>query len=329
MQRVAVIGTGTMGRVHAEAYVRMPNAELVAVCDTSHDAAEQLAAEHSVAAFTSMKSLLAGVEIDVVDICTPTHTHLEYIKAAAAAGKNICCEKPLARTTGQALEAVRVCEEAGIVLFVAQVLRWFPEFRKLHDMIEAGAVGKPVVVRTSRCSAYPRGTDDWFADMKRSGGVALDMIIHDYDWLRWCFGKVRRVYARGLYEANIPLTDYALVTLRFEGGVIAHVEGNWARPGGFIAAVEVAGTEGLLSFSNTESVPLTIELKAKGEATAGVTVPESPTNVNPHYLELEHFIDCLEEGRKPDVGPEDGLEAVRIGEAALRSISTCRPVALA
>jgi len=329
MQRVAVIGTGTMGRVHAEAYVRMPNAELVAVCDTSHDAAEQLAAEHSVAAFTSMKSLLAGVEIDVVDICTPTHTHLEYIKAAAAAGKNICCEKPLARTTGQALEAVRVCEEAGIVLFVAQVLRWFPEFRKLHDMIEAGAVGKPVVVRTSRCSAYPRGTDDWFADMKRSGGVALDMIIHDYDWLRWCFGKVRRVYARGLYEANIPLTDYALVTLRFESGIIAHVEGSWARPGGFIAMVEVAGTEGLLSFSNTESVPLTIELKAKGEAAAGVTVPESPTNVNPHYLELEHFIDCLEEGRKPDVGPEDGLEAVRIGEAALRSISTCRPVALA
>ena len=70
------------------------------------------------------------------------------------------------------------------------------------------------------------------------------MIIHDYDWLRWCFGKVRRVYARGLYESKVPLTDYALVTLRFESGVIAHVEGNWARPGGFVVNVEVAGTVG-------------------------------------------------------------------------------------
>ena len=329
MQRVAVVGAGTMGRVHSEAYAQMPNAELVAICDTKQEAAEELAARYSVKAFTTAKSLLAGVEFDVIDVSSPTNTHLEYIKAASAAGKQICCEKPLARTTGQALEAVRVCEEAGVTLFVAHVLRWFPEYRKLHDLIEAGAVGKPVVVRTSRCSAYPRGTDDWFADMKRSGGVALDMIIHDYDWLRWCFGKVRRVYARGLYESNIPLTDYALVTLRFESGVIAHVEGNWARPGGFVATVEVAGTQGLLSFSNTESVPLTIELKARGEETVGVTVPESPVSQNPYYMELEHFINCLEEGRKPDVSAQDGLEAVRIGEAALRSIGTCRPVALA
>ena len=329
MQRVAVIGAGTMGRVHSEAYMQIPNAELVAVCDTNQEAAETLASKHNVKAFMSMNALLAGVELDVIDICTPTHTHLEYIKAAAAAGKNICVEKPLARTTGQALEAVRVCDEAGVALFVAHVLRWFPEFKKMHDLVQAGAVGQPVIVRTSRCSAHPRGSDDWFADAKRSGGVALDMIIHDYDWLRWCFGKVRRVYARGLCDSKVPLTDYALVTLRFESGVIAHVEGNWARPGGFIVNVEVAGTGGLLSFSNQESVPLTIELKAKGEEAAGVTVPESPTSVSPYYMELEHFINCLEEGRKPDVSPEDGLEAVRIGEAALRSIATNRPVALA
>jgi len=329
MQRVAVVGAGTMGRVHAEAYARMPNAELVAICDTKPGAAEELAAKYSARPFTTMKSLMAWGEFDVIDISTPTNTHIDYIKPAAAAGKHICCENPLARTTGQAMEAVRVCDEAGVVLFPAQVLRWFPEFRKMHDLIKDGAVGTPVVARTTRGSAYPRGTDDWFADMKRSGGVAMDMIIHDYDWLRWCFGKVKRVYARGLYESNIPLTDYALVTLRFESGVIAHVEGNWAKPGGFIAAVEVAGTEGLLSFSSLESVPLTIELKAKDEEKVGVTVPESPTSRNPYYLELEHFINCLEEGRTPEVTAEDGLEAVRIAEAALRSIGTGRPVALA
>lgn len=329
MQKVAVIGTGTMGRVHTCAYAGIPNAEVVAICDSRMEAAEALASTHSARAFPSLGEMIAEVEIDLVDICTPTYTHVDLIKEAAAAGKHICCEKPLARTSGQAMEAVRVCDEAGVKLFVAHVLRWFPEFRKLHDLITNGAVGEAAIARTSRCSAYPRGWDDWFADMKRSGGVVLDMIIHDFDWLRWCFGKVSRVYARGLYEAAVPLTDYALVTLRFESGVIAHVEGSWARPGGFVTSVEVSGSDGLLSFSNTDSSPLTIELKAKGETGGGVSVPESPVSVNPYQLELEHFINCLETGAEPEVTAQDGVEAVRIGEAALRSISMGRPVSLA
>lgn len=329
MQRIAVIGAGTMGRVHSEAYSRIPNAELVAVCDSDVEAAKKLAGKYGAAAYADVGRLFEDGGFDIVDICTPTNTHLDYIKLAAQAGKHICCEKPLARTTGQAMEAMRVCEEADVTLFPAQVLRWFPEFRKLHDLIKSGAIGDPVEVRTSRCSAYPRGTDDWFADMKRSGGVVLDMIIHDFDWLRWCFGKVRRVYARGLYEAGIPHTDYALVTLRFEGGVIAHVEGNWAKAGGFETSVEVAGTKGLLSFASKESAPITIELKSKEEGKIGVTVPESPTRESPYYLELKHFVNCIEENRKPDVTAEDGMEAVRTGEAALRSISTGQPVALA
>lgn len=329
MQKVAVIGGGTMGRVHLDAYSRIPQAEVTAICDARVEVAEELADRFSALAFTDVKELFASAEFDVVDICTPTNTHLDCIKLAAAAGKHICCEKPMARTTGQAMEALRICDEAGVILFPAQVLRWFPEFRKLHDLIESGAIGDVVEVRTTRGSAYPRGTDDWFADMKRSGGVVLDMIIHDFDWLRWCFGKVRRVYARGLYESHIPHTDYALVTLRFESGVIAHVEGNWAKAGGFDVEVEVAGTKGLLSYTNRDAVPISIEIKSKEEGRIGVTVPESPTIESPYYLELKHFVTCLEEGKRPDVAAEDGMEAVRVGEAALRSIGTGQPVSLA
>lgn len=329
MKKVAVVGAGGMGRVHAGIYAKLPNAELAAIVDILPEAAEKLAEAHSVPAYTDIKQVLAELEVDVVDICVPTNVRLDYIKTAAAAGKHICAEKPLGRTIGQAQEAVRVCEEAGVVLFVAQVLRWFPQFKKLHDLIEAGAIGKPVVVRTTRAGSYPRGTNDWFADMKASGGVVLDLIIHDFDWLRWCFGKVKRVYARGLYEAGISLTDYALVTLRFESGVVAHVEGSWAKPSGFVVEVEVAGTEGLLYFNSDQSVPLRIERKAESESEPGVNVPSSPTSVNPYYQELEHFITCLEEGRTPDVTGQDGLEAVRIAESALRSISSGQPVALA
>jgi predicted dehydrogenase len=149
------------------------------------------------------------------------------------------------------------------------------------------------------------------------------------DLLRWCFGKARRVYARGLVDSKIPLTDYALVTIRFENGVIAHVEGGWARPSGFITSVEAAGTKGLLSCSNSDSAPLVIERKAAEGEKVSVAVPESPTLENPYFQELRHFITCLEKGEKPDVTPEDAVEAVKIAEAAIRSISSGQPVVLA
>lgn len=325
MQRVAVIGAGTMGSVHSTAYVKMPRAELTAICDERAEAAQELAGERGCAAFPNVDEMLSQVEVDVIDVCTPTPTHLDIIKKAVAAGKNICCEKPLARTTGQAMEAVRICEDAGVTLFVAHVLRWFPEFAKLRELVQSGAVGKVGMVRTSRCGTKQSG---WFGDVKQSGGVVLDLIIHDFDWLRWTFGPIERVYAKGLYEAGIPGKDYALVTLRMESGVIAHVEGSWARPSGFETSVEIAGSDGLLSFSSAESAPFAIQIEAKEDAQVGVIVPESPVSVDPYYCELEHFINCLEDGRTPDVTAEDGMEAVKTCEAVLRSISGGRPVVL-
>ncbi|MEN6357388.1 MAG: Gfo/Idh/MocA family oxidoreductase [Armatimonadota bacterium] len=329
MLKVALVGAGNMARVHACAYAQMDEAELVAVCDINPDAASKLAETYNIQAFSDFAEMISKVDVDVVDVCTPTYAHLECIKAAAEAGKNVACEKPLARTVSQAQEAARICEEAGVTLFVAHVLRWFPEYSKLKKLIDDGAIGDVVEIRNVRSGAHPRDPESWYSDYKKSGGVVLDLIIHDFDWLRWCFGKVRRVYARGLVDSKVPLTDYALVTIRFESGVIAHVEGGWARPSGFITSVEAAGTKGLLSYSNSDSAPLVIERKAAEGETMSIAVPESPTLENPYYQELRHFINCLENGEKPDVTPDDGIEAVKIAEAALRSISSGQPVVLA
>lgn len=328
MQKVAVIGAGKIGAVHAKAYAAMPRAELVAICDSRLDAAQELAGAYSTRAFSAIEQVLKE-EVDVIDICTPTPTHLDYIKSAAAAGKHICCEKPLARSISQAMEAARICEETGVMLFVAHVLRWFPEYRRLKELITSGAIGDTVEVRTSRGGKARPGADNWLSNMQMSGGVVLDLLIHEFDWLRWCYGSVRRVYARGLYGSSVPGIDYALVTLRFDNGVIAHVEGNWARPSGFVTSVEVAGKEGLLHFRNTESRALIIERRrGEGESVEDIT-PPSMTLVDPYYKELAHFIDCIEENRPPEVTAEDGIEAVRICEAALRSITTGEPVTLA
>jgi len=329
MQKVAVIGAGKMGAMHAKAYAAMPNAELVAICDPRLDAAEELARTNSTRSFERIEQALREVDPTVVDICTPTPTHIDYIKTAAAAGKHICCEKPLARSISQAMEAARLCEEAGVTLFVAHVLRWFPEYRRLRDLIAGGVIGETVEVRTTRCGKARPGVDHWFSNLQMSGGVVLDLMIHEFDWLRSCYGSVRRVYGKGLYNSHIPDIDYALVTLKFDSGVIAHVEGSWARPSGFVTSVEVAGTEGLLHFRNTESKALTIERKHKGGECSEDITPPNMAVVDPYNQELEHFIGCLDAGITPDVTPEDAIEAVRICEAALRSITTGEPVTLA
>ncbi len=328
MQRVAVIGAGKIGRTHAEAYGAIPNAQLVAICDSRMEAAEEVAKEFSAAPVADMGQLLRDFEVDAVDICTPTPLHLDMIKAAAAEGKHIACEKPLARTISQAMEADRICEEAGVTLFVAHVVRWFPEYRRLKGLVESGAIGETVEVRASRQSKTPFRPGNWLTNVQNSGGAILDLVIHEFDWLRSVYGPVRKVYARGLYNAGIPDADYALVTLKFDSGVIAHVEGSWQKPSGFLMTMEIAGTEGLLEFRSDSSSALVIETKDK-DGQPGQVIRENCEFVSPYQLELQHFVDCLETGQTPDVTGKDGVEAVRIAEAALRSITTGEPVTLA
>jgi UDP-N-acetylglucosamine 3-dehydrogenase len=322
MQRVALVGAGNMGRRHAAAYAEIPNAQLVAVCDNRELAAEEFAGAHDIPAFPTVDKMVSGVQPDIIDICTPTATHAQMIRSASGNRRHIIAEKPLGRTGVEVRESIRLTREAGVTLCVGHVLRWFPEFKRLHELTVAGAVGNPAVIRTSRINRHPGG---WFAEHKKSGGVILDLLVHDFDWMRWTFGDVKRVHAVGLVESRIPMRDYALVTLRFKSGVIAHVEGSWCQPSEFGTSVEIAGSEGLLSFNSREASPLRIDLRTENGAAVSY---ESPFGMNPLKDELTHFIDCIENGTEPMVKPEDGLEAVRVAEAALKSIHTGNPVTL-
>jgi len=326
MRRVAIVGAGGMGTAHADCYSGMQNAKVVAVMDIRPDAAAALAAQHDARVFSSAEEMMTGVDFDVLDICTPTPWHLDYIKMGAAAGKHICCEKPFARTLDECREAIKTCDKARVTIFVAHVLRWFPEFRRAKELIDAGAVGSPAIVRTTRAGGFPHAWNDWFANVEWSGGVVLDMIIHDFDWLLWTFGPAERVFARGLAYSGLEDKDYALVTIRFKNGVIGHVEGSWATPGGFRVCFEVAGDKGLINFDSFDAAPMVLSRWAGEAGAQGVAVPSSPTAVSPYFLELQHFIDCLEAGHKPDVTPQEAMAAVALSLAALESIRTGAPV---
>lgn len=326
MLKVGIVGAGTMGRTHAAAYTKLPNAQLMGFYDADQAFAGRVAPQFGAKVFESYEALLQ--QVDMVDICTPTPTHLELVLKAASAGKHILCEKPLGRTLEQCEQMIEATSKAGVTLMPAQVLRFFPEFKQARDLVLAGAVGKPAAIRTRRGGPYPRAVNDWYADFEQSGGPILDMVIHDFDWLRWTFGEVERVFAKALTFKKLDHIDYALITLRLKSGAIAHVEANWADPGGFKVDFEIAGDAGMIAFDSRFAMPLTVAKQDAGGGGGGVAVPESPLAEDPYTLEIQHFVDSVLAGQKPSISAEDGMKAVEIALAAIESARTGKVIRL-
>ena len=327
MLKVGVLGAGTMGSAHSRAYAAMPDVRLAAIADTRAQAASALAHECGARAVADLPGLLEQ-GVDVVDVCVPTPLHRTYVEQCARAGKHVVCEKPLARTLEDARSMIDACANAGVNLFVGQVVRFFPEYRRARDLVQNGALGEVGTVRFMRGGGFPRASDDWYASFAQSGGVIVDLMIHDFDFLRWCFGPVRRVYALTTAGREFNRLDHALVSLRFENGVIAHVEGTWAHPAGFATRFEIAGANGIVQHDSEQAAPVHTKLRNSETGGVGVAVPESPMLHSPYELELRHFVDCLLYGAEPVVTAKDGYEALRVSHAALESARTGRAVTL-
>ncbi|TCZ77687.1 Gfo/Idh/MocA family oxidoreductase [Paenibacillus albiflavus] len=329
MLQVLVIGAGTMGTVHAEAYGTMEHIAIAGIVDKDLSRAQTLASKLNTQAFASYEDAIKAVHVDVVDVCLPTYLHKEYVLQAADAGKHVICEKPLARNLADAREMIEGCRAKGVKLFVGHVIRFFPEYREAKALLDQGGIGKTAVTRMSRVGPFPRGWENWYADYSKSGGLLLDLIIHDFDYLRWCYGEVERVYAKGLVgrAGKEDSLDYALVTLRFASGVIAHVEGSWAHET-FSMKFELAGTSGIIDYDSGRDNSIVASRRSSNGGKQGVAVPESPLAENPYARELAHFLACIERDEQPIVTAEDAYEAVRIALAAIQSVETGQPVQL-
>lgn len=330
MLQVLVIGAGTMGRTHAAAYASMPGVKLAGIADIRTDKAHQLADRYGAQAYASFETAVAGLDadrVDVIDVCLPTPLHKDYVVKAADIGKHVICEKPLARSEADARFMINYCQDKGVRLFAGHVLRFFPEYVKAKSLLDQGSIGKPAVIRAGRGGGYPIGWNDWYSDFGASGGITLDAMIHDFDYLRWCFGEVERVYAKGLHGRHQAQLDYSLVTLRFRSGVIAHVEGTWAHEG-FSMNLEIAGTSGVIDYDSAKDSPLLFKTRSSAASVPGVVVPESPLERSPYYRELEHFMSCIRDGSEPLVSAEDAYEALRIALAALASMASGEPVVI-
>jgi predicted dehydrogenase len=326
--RLAILGAGTIGTVHGLCSLESPESRVSAVWSVPAEQASALAGRLDTLACASLDEAVSRPDVDAVLICTPTFLHAEHALAAIRAGKHVFCEKPLARDMVSARKIADAARDAGVLLFVGHVVRFFPEFCRLHDAVQQGVVGQPALVRMSRNSSYPRGVKDWHNNPALSGGAVLDMAIHDLDWLLWTFGPAERVYARGLLPQRIPFLDYALITVRFRNGVLAHVETSWAEAEGFHVEGEVSGDGGLLTYDSDESTALRVDLRQPPLLPPGVVVPTAYTAQSPYVLEQRHFARCIQGLEQPLVTPEQACDALQLALAALDSVSTGQPVAL-
>ncbi|MEH7226064.1 Gfo/Idh/MocA family oxidoreductase [Bacillus sp. JJ1566] len=328
MQNVLLIGAGTMGMEHAKSYYSMDDVQIVGIVDVRKEQAEQIVNGHDTKIFNTVEDAVNTLEqIDVMDICVPTFLHKEYVMKAADFGIDVICEKPLAYTLEDAKEMLEYCDKKNVKLFVGHVVRFFPQYSKAKELIAKGAIGDIGVVRTRRGGNFPAGWSDWYSDHTKSGGVILDLIIHDFDFLRWTFGEVERVFAKGIAERNLEHLDYAIVTLVFKSGVIAHVEGSWAHQT-FSTQFEFAGKSGIIEYDSLKEEPVLLSIRQLDEEKNGVEVPQSPLKKSPYYVELEHFLKCLKTNETPIVTAEDAYKALEISDAALKSLKTGLPVTL-
>lgn len=328
--RIGMVGAGWIGTWHAQRWRRLP-VTMAGFFDPDAHKAQQAAGTYGGRAFASLEDLLSAV--DVVNICSPTPYHKEGVLMAAAAGKDIFCEKPLARYPADAQEMVEACERAGVRLFVGQVLRFFRQYARARQLVDEGAIGTPGLIRMVRGAGHPTGPGGrtWFEKVEASGGTIMEGGVHDLDYARWVMGEVDRVFARGItYRDDLPIVgDHVLVVLRFKSGAVGHIEGSWmVTDGRFRQRFLIAGDAGLLEYDSLPPEPLALSLRADRQVPLLPQEPLAPQD-DPYYLQLAHFLDCLTGEKEFRVSAQDGVEAVRLSVAALESVRTGRVISVA
>lgn len=315
---VGIIGAGGIAPSHVTGWQTL-GVELI---NYAEEGSEQLCERFGLAAAASLDELFD--RCDAVDVCAPTATHHPIALAAAEAGKHVVCEKPLARTSSQAKEMVAACAEAGVQLHVTHVVRYFPAYEAAHRAIADGQIGTVAVQRHVRMGGRPsRG---WFADAEASGGVVLDLMIHDLDFSRWTAGEVATVFSRDSGTLDAPDTAvHAHVVLTHVSGAVSECTAVW-RPGGrFGTSFTIAGDSGLLEHDSLTDPPFRLEELPSEERWS----PSVPFAEAPHAATLREIHAALTGGPEPRVTAADGVVALQIAEAAAESVRTGQPVSLA
>jgi len=300
---VAVIGVGFWGKNHVRVFNELSETELVAVCDVNVERAKTIAAQYGVEVYGDSRKLFKRKDIEAVSICTWTTTHAVEAMRALKAGKHALVEKPLASTIREAQKIVEFAKQKDRHLMVGFIERFNPGVQRAKDALKKGEIGELVSATAKRVSRWPERIGDV--------GVVKDYAIHEIDIMRKIFEEdPTTVYARVGNMKHTKFEDYAQIMLTFNRGKTAFIEANWLTPDK-IRNVTLTGSDAIMTL-NYLTQEITIETLEK-------TLKPRYAWKEPLKLELQHFAKSILEDKEPEVTGVDGLKALIIAEAAIKS----------
>lgn len=330
--KIGVIGLGRMGQLYTRALAtQLSGVHLYAVADVDEQARKRVAHEFSVShAFVDAYELLELPELDAVVIATPTSTHHNLVIAAAGSGKAIFCEKPLALTLAENRRVLEAVARAQVPLQVGFMRRFDAAYQRAKALIADGRIGRPITFQSiGRDPFCPRRE---YADPALSGGLIVDMAIHDFDLARWLMdSEVERASAEGALLvceelAQVGDIDNAVITLRFVNGALGTVEVSRNAFYGYDIRTEVLGSEGAVTIGAHQHTPVILLTRSGAQHDV---VPYLMERFGDAYrAQMQHFVNCLRDGQQPSVNGADALAALEIGIAATRAYQTGHPVIL-
>ncbi len=328
---VGLIGAGRIGRVHAENLTyRIPEANIVAVADVFLEAAEKCAADFQIPSATQdPRAIFDNKNINAVVICSSTDTHAQFISEAAVAGKHIFCEKPIALDLAKIDQALAAVDQSGVKLQIGFNRRFDPNFKQAHDLVAAGKVGVPHIVRITSRDPSPPPIDY----IKVPGGIFIDMTIHAFDMARYLIdSEVEEIYAAGGVMIDPAIgeagdVDTAMITLRYANGAIGSIDNSRQAVYGYDQRVEVFGAEGGVVVSN-DTPHKAVYSNAEGVYSALPLYFFLERYMESYLAEMKAFIETIQQDTPSLVTGIDGRIPVVMGLAAWKSYRENRPVKL-
>jgi predicted dehydrogenase len=324
---VGIVGLGFISQMHQAAYAAAKGAKLVALCDSDAgqlanvgkgvagniDAGDIGIDYDKVAKYTSLDKMLADPNVDAVSICTPTHTHVPLALKAIAAGKHVLTEKPISVKAADAKPLVAAARKTKLTVMVAQCIRFWPEYVYLKDVIEKGTLGKLRSLTMTRLSPTPTWSHKgWILEAAKSGSAAMDLHVHDTDFVCYAIGKPKSVVSVGTSRVT-PGVDHIMTMYRFADKKLqVAAEGGWGYDPDFAFRMQYHALfeNGSIDFTMAEFHVFKNGKELKPKLAKG----------DGYQREVQYFIDCVRKGVKPATAtPADAMQSVAVVEAELAS----------
>ena len=343
MVKVGMIGTGFIGGVHYSAYCKTQGAKVVAICDLDKGKVENLIKGKAsggnisvesanplsfdpgeIKIYTDIGKILKDPDVEMVDICLPTYMHKDAVIKVVKTGKHVLCEKPMSLNLKEADEMIKVTKKEKVKFMIAHVIRFWPEYVVLKEIIQKKSLGKLLYASFMRHSATPVWTwNNWILDTKKSLSAAVDLHIHDTDYILYICGMPKKVMSLGATKVTKGI-DQIMTEYIYGNGAKLYAEGGWAFPPNypFRMAFWSMFEKGAVEY-NSMNVPLTVYENGKDPVQ-----PKLPEG-DGYLREIQYFLKCVEENKYPSiVTPEDARDALAIALCELKSVETGNPVVI-